>query len=194
MNSGGASTPAAQSRLPPGMGAIQRLTSSLIKKPVNRRDVGYTQQRLQSITEVDKIASFLLASNYSYRSSPTPQTQGLIHNDCVAVIQVKGSLWMAANSQMLDPEDADNLNGELQFGELEYEIVVRGTKNQMHAEMQLVEELLANKINPQGLQMGVSKPCCKKCHYILGHLKIIHTAFHDDNVINWEAPAGIQGL
>ena len=146
------------------------------------------------MTDLDKVASFLLASNFSYRSSPTPQTQGLIQNDCVAVVEVKGSFWMAANSQQLEPADADNLNGEVQYGEMDYEIIVRGTKNKMHAEMQLVEELLANQINPQGMQMGVSKPCCKKCHYILSHLKIIHTAFHDDNVVNWEAPAGIPGL
>ena len=58
----------------------------------------------------------------------------------------------------------------------------------MHAEMQLLEELVSRGVTVQGLDMGVSKPCCYDCHQVLRSFKINHTAFHRDQVQNWEAP------
>ncbi|HTQ78557.1 MAG TPA: hypothetical protein VMM92_01060 [Thermoanaerobaculia bacterium] len=171
-----------------GSGTIQPMNSSQIKEPVNRRDKEYHKERIKSLNDLDKVASFLLASNYSYKKNQSKVSQGLIQMDCVAVVVIKGSYWMASNSQGLDGEDAANLNGALEMIELDYELVVNGTKNKMHAEMQLVQELLAKKIETKGLFMGVSKPCCLDCHKVLSILKINHTAYHNSQVINWEPP------
>jgi len=164
------------------------METTTIKTAVDRRSQGYHKQRLSSVSELDKVASFLLASNYSSHRSQSKATQGLIHLDCVAVVQVNGSYWMASNSQGLDDQDAAELNGALEAVELDYEIIVRGSKNKMHAEMQLVEALKANNIPFEGVFMGVSKPCCVDCHHVLKTLKIQHTAFHHDRVLNWEGP------
>jgi hypothetical protein len=160
-----------------------------MQAPMNRRAQGYHQQRMAGLSELDKVASYLLASNYSFKASPTKVSQGLIQMDCVAVVLIKGSYWMASNSQGLTADDAANLNGSMvDMIELDFEIVVRGTKNKMHAEMQLVEELVSKGVTVQGLDMGVSKPCCYDCHKVLKALKINHTAFHQDQVQNWEPP------
>lgn len=154
----------------------------------DRRAKDYHQQRLVAVQDLDKAASYLLASNYSYLASPTKSTQGLIHNDCVAVVVIAGKYYMASNFQRLDDGDAANLNGALGCGEIEYQIVVRGKAKFMHAEMQLLEELVKAGIDTKGVFMGVSKPCCNYCHKLLNQYGIGHTAYHTDKVENWDAP------
>jgi hypothetical protein len=82
----------------PGAGVRSRALQPM-QAPVNRRAQGYHQQRMAGLSELDKVASFLLASNYSFKASPTKVSQGLIQMDCVAVVLIKDSYWMASNSQ-----------------------------------------------------------------------------------------------
>ncbi|HEX8242783.1 MAG TPA: nucleic acid/nucleotide deaminase domain-containing protein, partial [Longimicrobium sp.] len=150
-----------------------------------RRTPGYHNARLQSIKDLDKVASFVLASSYSRRTSPTKASQGLIQMDCVAVAVVNGEWLFASNSHRITDEDIEMVADEL-GQRLIYAIVERGTH--MHAEMQVLEEIRASGHQIADVYVGVSKPCCEQCKKVLDKHGAGYTAYHEDNVVNWEKP------
>ena len=104
-----------------------------MKNHINRHDRDYHAIRLSSIHELDKIASYLLAVNWSRRRTQTAVSQGLIQMDCIATCYVNGELWIASNTQELTSEDVEALQAEL--GDIIVYIVTNGTPKVMHAEM-----------------------------------------------------------
>ncbi len=153
---------------------------------MNRRDKGYHQLRLQTVADLDKVASFALAANYSGRASPTKVSQGLIQMDCVAVAVVNGEWLFASNSRKLTDDDINEVADEM-GANLIYAIVKRGTGS-MHAEMQVLEEIVASGYSIQDVFVGVSKPCCQKCKNVMESKGAKYTAWHQDHVVNWEKP------
>jgi hypothetical protein len=157
-----------------------------IRKKVNRKASDYHAQRLSEITFLDKVASYLLAVSYSERTSPTQVSQSLIQMDCAAVAVINGEWLVATNSRKLTESHMEKMASE--YGEdLTYAIVERGTGG-MHAEMQVLEEIKASNYSLVGVSIGVSKPCCKKCKDELDKWHACYTHYHEDKVVNWEAP------
>jgi len=149
---------------------------------------GYTGFRISGLREWDRQASFLLATSYSRRASPSRASQGLIQMDCVAVAWAGNSIYAAANSHALEDEDFIALAEELNT-ELTYYNIQRGDGG-MHAEMQVVEELYEQgELQDGSVQyIGVSKPCCRDCAEFLESVDIEYSQWHGDYVVNWEAP------
>jgi hypothetical protein len=159
---------------------------------VNRRAAGYHQARITQLDTLDKAASYLLAMNWSWRKSQTSVSQKLIQMDCVAVAIVNNEWLIAQNSHGLTDYDVAQMATEL-GREITYAIVTRGTPNQMHAEMQVLEEIRASGYTNEQIQqlkvyMGVSKPCCRTCAEWLSHYNIGYANWHDSPVVNWEQP------
>lgn len=159
-------------------------------KVVNRRDRDYHTVRLSEMTELDKIASTLLALSYSSKASPTKKSQGLIQMDCVAVciVTCKGvrELWVASNKNRVDLNDINNLAKEIPAIDI---YIVDNGHGDMHAEMKLLSELLQNQdCRLEEPIFGVSKPCCKKCSGALTSYKIEFTHSHSSSVKTWETP------
>ncbi len=144
---------------------------------------GFTGVRISGMSDLDRIASHLLATNYSRTASPTAISQSLIQNDCVAVAWYGETLFAASNKRKLAPEDFASLTDY--FGPFRHSIVVRGNGT-MHAEMQLIEEF--SWMGSRSTEIGVSKPCCKKCAQVLDHLKVKYSQYHTASVVNWEPP------
>ena len=157
-----------------------------MKNYTNRHDKNYHAIRLSSIHELDKIASYVLAINWSRRRAQTAASQGLIQMDCVAACYVNGELWIASNSQELTSADIEALQAEL--GDVIVYIVTNGTPQVMHAEMQLLSQLIQENVSTAGMYMGVSKPCCDYCRHELNKAGINYTQYHTANVKNWESP------
>ena len=141
---------------------------------------------MSSIHELDKIASYLLAVNWSRRRTQTAVSQGLIQMDCIATCYVNGELWIASNTQELTSEDVEALQAEL--GDIIVYIVTNGTPKVMHAEMQLLSQLVQENVPTKGMYMGVSKPCCDYCRQELNKVGICYTQYHTSEVKNWESP------
>lgn len=160
------------------------------KQFVNRRASDYHIKRyldlMQTDAEEDRIASALLACNYSRCHSATPVTQGLIQMDCVAACIVDGAIWVASNSRKITDEDIDNALGDSYTGR-DVWIVVNGRGN-MHAEMQLVKELNEANLLGKVKYIGVSKPCCALCSEVLNAQGINYIHWHSSPVKNWEPP------
>ncbi len=157
---------------------------------VNRRLSGYHKLAIEIKSNEDFIASAALAIEYSRRTSQTPSTQKMIQFDCVAACFVDGSeLWIASNSHSLTQNDVDVLCDVMDLdSSISIYIVVNGIKNDMHAEMQLLKELLDSDMNPNELVFGVSKPCCEQCASMLDTYKVGYTFYHNSTVINWQSP------
>lgn len=159
---------------------------------VNRRSSNYHEQRSTSLDTLDKAASYLLAMNWSWRRSQTSVSQQLIQMDCVAVALVNNEWLIAQNSHGITDYDVEQMAAEL-GRQLTYAIVTRGTPNQMHAEMQVLEEIRASgytgdQISQMNIYVGVSKPCCRNCATLLDRYGIRYHSWHDSQVVNWEQP------
>lgn len=162
------------------------MPQTIRSQAVNRHDKGYHTQRLQTVQDLDKVASYALALNYSGRSSQSRATQGLIHNDCVAVAVVSGEWYFASNARKLTDEDIEAVADEL-GKKIIYALVKRGSGS-MHAEMQVLEEIVESGHSLQDVFVGVSKPCCQKCRKVMDKHGVKYTAWHEDHVVNWEKP------
>lgn len=156
------------------------------RKFVNRRNKTYHGMRISEVSNEDRAASYLLAVNYSGRTSPTKVSQSLIQMDCVAVAVVNNEWLIASNSKKLEDEDVQMLADEL-GRQITYALVKRGS-SAMHAEMQVVEEIKASGYDMDGVYIGVSKPCCLDCKNILDSVGMRYVHYHDSTVVNWEAP------
>lgn len=159
-----------------------------MKTQVNRRSGSYHRIALELKSDLDLIASILLALSYSRRAAPTWQSQALIQMDCVAICFVDGSLWIASNSQRITKEDTETFRDFLQNRNIDIWLVANGTPGKMHAEMQLLSQLIEEKISTINLTFGVSKPCCKYCKEWLDKFRIGYTMYHCASVVNWESP------
>lgn len=155
---------------------------------INRRDPTYHRAALEFKTQSDLIASILLALNYSGRTKQTPVSQSLIQMDCVAVCFVKDELWVASNTQRISANDIDNLRDELIDPDIAIYTVVNGDSGVMHAEMQLLQELIESGLPTAELEFGVSKPCCSNCRKLLDDYSIRYSMYHNAPVVNWESP------
>lgn len=142
--------------------------------------------RRSEINSADKAASFLLAINYSKRTSQTKVSQGLIQMDCVAVAYVNNEYLVASNSRRIDDDDMIALSDELGTP-INYALISRGSGN-MHAEMQVMEEIKESGYNFKGITIGVSKPCCLYCKDVLDQYGVNYSHYHDSHVVNWEEP------
>jgi len=188
-------------------------------------DVEYHNERLTTMSWFDKIASFILSVNWSTGKgaaggkAKTNQlsecedntTHRVInrqldsHLDCVAVMSVDDTWYIAANQLSLDDSDiqtADLSMGQplreelshIEFGEHSatahfhgdyrgaiygrHTIVTDGADN-MHAEMRLLKRLKSLGKMKKGLVIGVSKPCCPKCKEVLDRWEVQYTSYHD---------------
>lgn len=152
---------------------------------VNRRDKDYHRFALQNKTDLDRIASYLLAINYSRRNLAY-SSQNLVQMDCVAVCMTTEGLWVASNSQKITDDDIENLRCELPPEFDNIYIIKNGVPYIMHAEMQLVQELEVSGFRTTAI--GVSKPCCEECKKVLDEWKIEYSMYHNSHVKNWENP------
>lgn len=157
-----------------------------LRKFVNRRNKTYHGMRISEVNNQDKAASYLLAMNYSGRTSQTKVSQSLIQMDCVAVAVVNNEWLIASNSQRLTDDDVQALADELGT-QITYALVKRGS-GYMHAEMQVAEEIKASGYDLDGVYIGVSKPCCLDCKNVLDTHGMRYIHYHDSTVVNWEAP------
>lgn len=162
-----------------------------MKKRVNRHNrKEYNQIRLEGLSEIraeaDRIACIVLAVAYSRTHGDIPSVQRLIQMGCVAACFVGDAIWLASNNVEILPVDIDNALGNDYNGRTVW-IVQNGNGN-MHAEMQLVQELHNDSCLYRGVYIGVSKPCCEQCANLLDKLGISYLHWHDDRVVHWESP------
>lgn len=150
---------------------------------VNRKDNKYHLKRMNDVSNLDLVAITLLQIMHSYRSS----YGGLIHYDCVAVCMVGQDLWVASNSQRLNIYDLHALNETLLLDGyiFRYIFIVTNGYKHMHAEMQLLQQLIDENVLTVDMIFGVSKPCCLCCKNILDQYHIYYTHYHDSIVKNW---------
>lgn len=158
-----------------------------MKTLVKRKSPDYHKKRLNELTELDRIACYLLAANWSKRYIGSYIYQQFIQMNCVAACYVYDELWVASNDQSLTYDDIQTMLNELGQNMTVY-IVTNGTKNVMHAEMQLLSELIQERKNLYGQYFGVSKPCCKRCKEELDKYGINYTHYHTSEVVNWQPP------
>lgn len=156
------------------------------RKKVNRKSSSYHTQRISEINDLDKAASFLLAISYSARANASKVSQGLIQMDCVAVAVINREWLVASNSRKLNDWHLVELAAEI-GQDLTYAIIERGAGD-MHAEMQILEEIRASNYSLNGVTIGVSKPCCFKCKSTLDSVSAVYSHYHEDKVVNWEHP------
>ncbi len=158
---------------------------------INRHDPDYHRATLTRRSDDDLAASILLALNYSRRTKQTSVSQGLIQMDCVALCYCPEGLWVASNTRKISDDDLETLRTFLCDQNIDIYVVVNGSGG-MHAEMQLLKELLEvytkGQIQELGLRMGVSKACCGRCADKLREYSISFTEEHDSPVVNWESP------
>ena len=162
-----------------------------MKKLVNRGNrKQYNPERymdlMQAGAESDRMASYILACNYSRRVVDRPKAQSLIQMDCVAVCFVGSEIWVASNCRKLTEEDINNALGDVYNGWTVYR--VSNGNGCMHAEMQLIKELREASLLDKVTYIGVSKPCCKHCKEVLDDNNKGYLCYHTDPVSNWEAP------
>ncbi len=163
----------------------------------------YHRERLETMEEDDKLASFILATNWSrgqgkagggsiLRTQTFDSKDNVItvenrqlesHLDCVAVTWVEDRWYVASNRIKLIHNDvvlgiqASGCNPRA----FKYEIVSRGG-DKMHAEMKILKRLEALGKLDKCSRIGVSKPCCLLCANVLYDLGIDYTSFHTVNV------------
>ncbi len=165
---------------------------------VNRRSEGYHVEALETMKPIDKIASTLLAISYSNRQL-TPASQNLIQYDCVAACFVADNeLWVASNSKRISQGDILELynyfsEDGIAIDDIDIYVVENGDGD-MHAEMQLLAELIAERADVDNLYFGVSKPCCMLCKEMLEEYGIDYTDYHGDAVANWQNPENYELL
>ena len=75
-----------------------------MKTLVKRKSPDYHKKRLNELTELDRIACYLLAVNRSKRYVGNYLYQQLIQMNCVAACYVYDELWVASNDQSLTPD------------------------------------------------------------------------------------------
>ncbi len=161
-----------------------------MKEIVNRKQRPiYNRIRLEAMqrfyAEADRIAAMLLAVCYSAHRSPS--SQKLIQMDCIAATFVGSEIWVASNHIQITADDINEALGEEYEGHTVY--VIKNGRGNMHAEMQLVQELRGYIKGSQKFYIGTSKPCCKKCADVLDNLGFGYLQRHYDNVENWEQPS-----
>lgn len=161
-----------------------------MRELVRRRAKSYSAQRLDSLVNLDIIASTLLALSYSRRCPKASQPK--IQYDCVAACMNGNDLWVASNSKKITGEDLDNLISIMEKDHFIFTgdiYIVKNGKGHMHAEMQLLSELHNIKVpQPPTLYIGVSKPCCEKCKIVLDSMRIGYANWHSDPLGEWESP------
>lgn len=164
--------------------------------------VGYHNQRLQTMSWDDKVASYILALNWSRTgglnagtatAQASPARQRRSHVDCVAVAYVDNKWYIASNViELTDheivltdasigrPVDATEYFGHVHYYNTithNYEIVREGGDT-LHAEMKILKRLKSLGLLTQCPRIGVSKPCCPKCKDVLDNWQIDYTSYH----------------
>ena len=133
---------------------------------------------------------FIARTIHDIAWSRQKNNQKLINLDCVAVCVVNDrDLWVASNNISIEDCDIEQLDKIMcEDGLFLYEniYIVHNGNGHMHAEMQLVQELINEGIETK--YIGVSKPCCKFCANELNEQKIKYSLWHDSRVKQWEAP------
>ncbi|MBP5366074.1 MAG: hypothetical protein J6Y82_09175 [Bacteroidales bacterium] len=126
-----------------------------------------------------------------------------IQYNCVAVCFVYGKinneLWVASNSQDIKKLDIIRLSRILRKDGFDYppyaiRIVKNGCKNSRHAEIQLLTALriwFGDTIGSRDIYIGVSKPCCRNCAFMLDAYAVNYGQYHFDRVKNWELPSDL---
>lgn len=158
-----------------------------MKNLVNRRSKGYHQYRLNVINDLDIIASTVLALTWSRTHNMSKTSQGLIQMDCVACVIVDNEIWLANNLQNISDEDICELRRIYNIDNTIW-VVKNGERGIMHAEMQIISQLLQEDKKSTVSYMGVSKPCCKNCSQILDVFNFDYASKHNSIVKNWQSP------
>lgn len=160
-------------------------------------DDKYNNERLDSISYLDKVASFILALNWSQggegvgsvpvrkiKSQRTEFQQFMSrqlesHLDCVAVANVDGNWYFAANRLLLNADNINQLAIELD-ARVTYYLVNSSSiyPPNMHAEMKILKFIKEQGKLVKGMEIGVSKPCCSECKKVLDKWSIKYTSFH----------------
>ena len=160
-------------------------------------DPSYHTERLSSISYLDKVASFILALNWSaggtgVGAKPVKKSKGKqsdfqqfmarqleSHLDCVAVTKLDGVWYFAANRLELTRDNMLQLAIELQT-EVRFHLVniTQHYPDKMHAEMKVLKFLKQQGKLVKGIELGVSKPCCSRCKAVLDLWEIQYTSYH----------------
>lgn len=160
-------------------------------------DPDYHSERLGSISYLDKVASYILALNWSVGgegvgSKPSRKLKGNTtdhqnfmarqlesHLDCVAVAHLDGIWYFASNRLKLTADNINQLAVELDV-QVTYHLmnVTEHFPENMHAEMKVLKFLKLQGKLVKGVELGVSKPCCSKCKAVLDQWEIKYTSFH----------------
>jgi hypothetical protein len=107
-----------------------------------------------------------------------------IQLDCVAAAFVQNTWYFAANNLVIIASDVEVAMAEIDGMRLNY-LVVRDDTPYLHAEMKILKHLRNAGIPLNGVNMGVSKPCCPQCKAELEREKVAYTSYH-----NGKAEAG----
>lgn len=155
----------------------------------------YNEQRLESVSVLDKIASYFLMAYHSATRKDEKINQGLINNNCSAVVVIVSpesprTYVFALNKGVPDPQILQETEFFIQQEGVRGAKVVFSDKYQdgTHAEMQLLKAYNLGEIRFAKQEMGVSKPCCAPCSHELQIKGINHTATHNDPVKSWKPP------
>ncbi len=173
-------------------------------------DPDYHDERLTSISYLDKVSSFVLALNWSQggegvgakparkpKKKSTDFQQFMArqlesHLDCVAAASVENIWYFAANRLKLSADNMQQFSVELDEKVTYHLINVNAHyPDNMHAEMKVLKFLKHQGKLVKGLEIGVSKPCCSKCKNVLDIWGIQYTSYHDVPVqaTAWVDPA-----
>ena len=160
-------------------------------------DPDYHTERLNSISYLDKVASFILALNWSaggagvgnrpvrkLKGNPTEFQQFMArqlesHLDCVAVARLDNVWYFGANRLNLTRDNMVQLAVELKT-QVQFHLinVTQHYPDNMHAEMKVLKFLKQQGKLAKGIELGVSKPCCSKCKGVLDLWEIQYTSYH----------------
>lgn len=158
------------------------------------------EQHYEDLNGLDRIARTVLALVHSAYSSQKAKDQhhdfvlqNIVSMNTVAAAASGDKLYLAANGVDLLGAATAIANALGNEGVSFTPVIVTGTTwkdKDFHAEMQLVSYLANNGLMPNGLTIGVSKPCCLQCAERLDSLGLSYSLWHDEEVgKRWKAPS-----
>ncbi|MBN3005372.1 hypothetical protein JW897_16670 [Chromobacterium alkanivorans] len=163
----------------------------------------YHEDMLKRMSWMDKVASYILAIYWTRAEGQDTNRKTKVdgfkvknrqlesHLDCVAVMEVEGKWYIAANRLSISDVDVrltdmslcrstSNFVDNYRFGYIysDFELV-QNYDNFMHAEMKILKRLHELGKLKVRMHIGVSKPCCPRCKKVLDDWQIEYTSFHD---------------
>lgn len=175
--------------MPQDAGSVQE--KDLVLPPGERSpsssNVIYTRLTAAGLSELDKVARYVLAIGFSSEHAGDSREQLFIAQRTVAVAIHDGRLYVASNGLYWGEPNATqkgNVATALHASGVDEEIVYLAnwaasyglSPDDYHAEMQLVDYFHAMRLPLP--ELGVSKPCCSNCKKYLDQLAINYSYWH----------------